>query len=89
MDDARRITEIWRFAPFVCTIDTGVPIPPTMACRAQRPFRALAVGESFFVPGKTREQLGINRHHQRDGRRFATRRVIEDGIKGTRVWRIA
>ena len=71
-------------------IDRGVPIPASQHGPGRKyPFPDLEVGDSFFAPGKTRAQLKslINRHSC-DCRRFATRGVIEHGVKGLRVWRI-
>ena len=70
-------------------IDKGVPIPLKGARGSKYPFAEMVVGESFFVPEKTPSQItpiGIH-HAKRLGFKFTPRTVIENGIKGVRVWR--
>jgi len=70
-------------------IQKGLPIPPKSQGRypCKYPLSQMEVGDSFFVPepghpntkGRA-ETLGF---------KFTTRVVTENGVKGTRVWRIA
>ena len=64
--------------------------PAQSPYRRKYPFNAMAVGDSFFVPGKTANDMkGPLRYARCECRRFATRRVTEHGIPGLRIWRIA
>ncbi len=56
----------------------------------------VAVGQSFFVPGKTGAQMGgYLLPHRKRGKRFVTRTAPEphpttgEPVNGVRVWRIA
>jgi len=69
-------------------IDRGIPAPVGSTRTARYPFTILEVGESFFVPGAVRQQFCIG-YYSRNGKRFATCRVTEDGVRGLRIWRIA
>lgn len=66
-------------------IDPGVPLT-TSGTRRRYPFRDMAVGDSFFVPGMTcRDMRGaLSRAKRETGWRFATRRVDN----GLRIWKI-
>jgi hypothetical protein len=46
--------------------------------------------DSFFVPGKTTKQFGaiVWQAAKRLGMKFATKTVTENGVQGTRVWRV-
>ena len=70
--------------------DISLPSPKGGAGVVKYPFRQLEVGQSFFVPGKTQADLSgsIGAARRAMGRKFATRRVTEDGVTGTRVWRL-
>lgn len=70
-------------------IDKGVPLPETYQ-RGKYPFREMGVGDSFFVAAAKRSQITstVSYAGRRQGKRFITRAVIENGVKGTRVWRI-
>lgn len=72
-------------------VDKGLPIPAPRGGGARKyPFRELEVGDSFFIPGKTRQQLKASISNAScDCRRFVTRGVVEHGVKGLRVWRVA
>lgn len=73
-------------------VSAGIPISPH-----RRPLSgltvqllALAVGSSLFVPEPTSYYVnGRITTAKRDGRRFATRTVVEDGVRGVRIWRTA
>lgn len=73
-------------------IDKGVPLPPSrggsIPGQRRSVFWEMDIGDSVFLMGET--NLGGRVHHQRQaGWKFAERRVVENGIKGIRVWRIA
>jgi hypothetical protein len=72
-------------------IDKHVPLPPKGGRRGSKyPFRAMEVGDSFFVPagGATQSSLRSMAHGftKRTSARYAFRNV--DG-GGFRVWRVA
>lgn len=67
-------------------ITKGVPAP--RGRRAKYPFRDMDIGDSFFAPGSS--VIGIHgcaRRHR--PMRFTCRSVVENGVAGIRVWRIA
>lgn len=68
-------------------IDDDVPQPRP---RLLYPLRELCVGQSFFVPGIKSSQIGGSTASvsKSTGFTFTCRAVTEDGIAGTRVWRI-
>lgn len=73
-------------------IDNNIP-QPRRDCYgrpAKYPFRELRPGQSFFAPGVTTYGLGGASDHWRKstGWTFVTRKVVEDGIPGVRVWRV-
>ncbi len=66
-------------------IEKGLPIPASNKVSANEKtlaFRALEVGDSFYVPSV---KVVPFYQHQKDGKKFCTRRV-EGGV---RVWRLA
>ena len=72
----------------VLTLDR-VPLPPAARGRqSEFPFRNMDNGESFFVPNRTKP-LPITDWRDATGFRFATRQMVEDGVKGIRCWRVA
>lgn len=74
-----------RAAPAI-VITKGLPTP--RGRRAKYPFRDMEIGDSFFAPGSS--VIGIHgcaRRHR--PMRFTCRSVVEDGVPGIRVWRIA
>lgn len=75
-------------------IDKGIPVPfPTGGRSFVYPFEDMEVGDSFFVQGKTSDQLTNAAAHYRkkNGWGFSARNVEEsvDEItkKGARIWR--
>lgn len=60
--------------------------PPAVAA-TKYPWYDIAVGQSFFVPGKRLHRFAsqINHAQRRSGRRFTARGKV-DGVK---VWRVA
>lgn len=80
-------------------IETGVPIPPPSGGPGGRfdpnsvagKLRALAVGDSLFIPGiKPANASGFaSGTRKRTGFTFTTRKVTVDGVDGVRIWRTA
>jgi len=75
-------------------IDTGIPLPKKMAYRKKPvrmyPWVEMNIGDSFFVaaPQPKIARLAYNAW-VRYALKFSTRAVTENGVAGTRVWRIA
>lgn len=80
-------------------IDKHVPLPAPRAYRGKGgvlkyPFREMVPGDSAFFPGEHKS----SKHHpafmtarnyvKRHGWRITTRAVVEDGVKGIRIWRV-
>ena len=70
-------------------IETGIPMPPGLGQRGRSrkyPWREMKVGDSFLVPGVTRQKWrSAPAGEKATGFKFATR-AVEGGI---RVWRVA
>lgn len=82
----RDIFGIERRAPEVIEINRG--LPPPRGRRSKYPFREMEIGDSFFAPGSS--VIGIHgcaRRHR--PMKFTCRSLVENGIAGIRVWRIA
>jgi hypothetical protein len=81
----------YQYGDFV--IQKGVPLPRALT-RAKYPFRLMDVGESFFVPCEARmkggESVTVAAHAfgRKNGMKFATRMMNENGTRGVRIWRI-
>lgn len=74
------------------TIQKGVPIPPAWSgirTGLSKALNAMEVGDSTFIPGKATRGKWAVAYRCACGRRFTTRRLTEDGIAGTRIWRIS
>lgn len=73
-------------------IEKGVQMPPRPAGPGPEYsslWRHLSPGDSVFLAGKSGRAIGStlnNKAMRRDGYRFATRTVTEDGVTGVRVW---
>lgn len=69
-------------------IEKDKPIPP----RRKYPFEDMEVGDSFFAPRDDFPHAGdaarVYAHHRKGKVKFRTRNVTENGVNGTRVWRI-
>ena len=48
---------------------------------------ALEIGQSFFVPNRSSSQVS-GWFKNRKPKKFVTRRVFENDIKGIRIWRL-
>ena len=64
-------------------IDKNIPLPPH---KSKYPFRSMEVGDSFFSTA-SRSSIGSSASKLK-GIKFSTRTVNEDGVRGTRVWRV-
>jgi hypothetical protein len=81
----------WEGSPMTITIDRNVeiPVPAKNSGRPPiYPWRKLAIGDSFFAPGKTHQTLGATAGTRGPGIKVTTRAVTENGVSGVRVWRI-
>ena len=65
-------------------IDKNVPLPKA---RNKFPLREMAIGDSFFVEAAKANHIQGSFAILRP-MKFATRAFTENGVKGTRVWRI-
>lgn len=82
----RDIFGIERRSPDVIEINKGLPTP--RGRKTKYPFREMDVGDSFFAPGSS--VIGIHgcaRRHR--PMKFTCRSMVENGVAGIRVWRIA
>ena len=74
------------------TIDKNVPAPAvvSLGAPAKYPWRAMDVGDSFFVPGNKASAMtsAAAMTARRLGCKYTTRTVTENGVKGVRVWRV-
>lgn len=70
-------------------IEKGIPLPPSRR-HSRYPFHEMEVNDSVFFPGV--EQRTISGTAQSTGKsrgwRFATRKVVVDGVTGVRIWRV-
>lgn len=76
------------------TIDKDVPLPP-LARRGVgfHAIDAMEVGDSVFI-NSGKSQANVAAHFwtlakNRPGWKFATRKVVENGVAGIRVWRVS
>lgn len=75
-------------------IEVGIPVPDFQAGRSSGSkfdpvFAALPAGGSIFFGGENAERSvgSLLRVAKKRGLRFITRKVVEDGVAGVRVWR--
>lgn len=79
-------------------IDKGIPIPKIRRGRpGLYPFSEMQIGDSFFLPmhghklSASANSWKAHRRRQKEpgGKwKFETREVKENGIDGTRIWRV-
>lgn len=73
-------------------VDRGIPLPGNInrGRKGRYPWRQMQPGDSFFVPGKSSNTLAACSRHLRSktGMDFTGRKVVENGVVGTRVWRL-
>jgi hypothetical protein len=75
-------------------IEKGIPIPE-FNTKSKYPFKDMQIGDSFFAPGKTVEQMqnAATTYRKKLGYKFVCRSAKgpylngEEEIPGTRVWR--
>jgi len=69
-------------------LDDNVPLPEANT-QSSYPFAEMQVGQSFFAPGKTTDQLSNAAGHWRKkkGMKFTIRKTVENDIAGARCWR--
>ena len=68
------------------TIEKGIPIPQRKI-DAKYPFREMQVGDSFFTSGTPASYFSLHIRLLRP-KKFSCRTVVENGVKGLRIWRI-
>lgn len=71
-------------------VEKGFAIP-TLKANSKYPWHDLAIGDSFFVPGKLITQMSVTEPNRRlKPRKFTarTRTLKDDGEEGVRVWRV-
>lgn len=77
-------------------IDKGVPMPGGKGINgtSKYPFRDMEVGDSAFFAGSgpsgaEKNSADMWAKYNKNGCRFASRTVTENGVKGVRIWRTA
>jgi hypothetical protein len=74
----------------VFEIEKGVPVPEkaTGGRRPKYPFENMSVGDSFFVPGKSKMASTVASAEKRLGFKFKWAVVTHKGVDGVRIWRV-
>jgi hypothetical protein len=67
-------------------IDGNKPIPKRRGKPRLHPYAELQPGDSFFIAGRS---VNVSEWHRRTGFKFTARKWCEDGVDGTRVWRLS
>jgi hypothetical protein len=67
-------------------VDTEIAIPEVKTGRPGYPFADLPIGGSFFIPATG---TNISYWKRKTGFTFTTRKTVENGQSGIRVWRTA
>jgi hypothetical protein len=69
-------------------IEKGIPAPATIPGSKYDQFE---IGDSAFVAGVTTQQVTnrVSHYAKRHNKKFSCRAVVENGVKGTRFWRVA
>jgi hypothetical protein len=70
-------------------ICSHIAVPPRKGREPNVPFRELGIGQSFFVPYPQDKRLNPTYWRRATGFKFTYRRIVEGGIDGIHVWRIA
>jgi len=75
-------------------IEDGIEIPDRDTIQSSYPFDKLEVGQSFFVPGKTAQQMSAAKAHWRKKfpdrqwvNKKSTKEINGEVVEGVRVWR--
>lgn len=74
------------------TLDDNVPMPNLTRTGVKLyPWDIMDVGQSFFVAGGKPNtwSTSCNKAGKKYGAKYATRKVVENGEEGVRVWRMA
>jgi hypothetical protein len=71
-------------------VEHGVPMPSAGVRPAIYPFAKMEIGDSFFIPKKTSADISSSGVYwaKKLGHKYSARSVIENGIPGTRIWRV-
>jgi hypothetical protein len=73
-------------------IERGIPIPKHDWSRVKYPFVNMDIHESVFIPEEKTPNnklvTVVSVTGKRMGRKYVTRKREEEGVKGTRVWRV-
>ena len=67
----------------IVKIDKGVPLP---TARRKYPWDEMEVGDSFFSP--VGQATLMTQSRRRSDRKFTSCAVEENGVRGTRIWRV-
>lgn len=72
-------------------IESGIEIPERQKRQSKYPFSKLEIGESFFIPGKTKVQFVSTAHTsaRRVGIRVRVWDAEKDSVQGVRVGRVS
>ncbi len=68
------------------TVEKGIEIP-SRNVDAKYPFRDMDVGDSFFTISTPQSYVSLHTRVLRP-KKFSCRTVVENGIRGLRIWRI-
>lgn len=72
-------------------IETDIPIPTSLnGYSSKYPWEKLEIGHSFFVKDKKPPALSTTRRYaeKKFHTKYASKLVTENGVQGTRIWRI-
>lgn len=71
-------------------IESNVPCPLDHRNARRYPWDQMEIGDSFFLPHATPQSIAcVGRSWgKRRNVKFSVRAVVENGVEGTRVWRI-
>lgn len=71
-------------------VEKNIPMPG-QGRNCIYPWRAMEVGDSFFVPGKTAREMSAGKSiaQRLTTFKFTQRSVVENEVKGVRIWRTA
>lgn len=72
-------------------IQKHIPIPDARSAPKAYPFQKMDIGDSFSVPLSARKnaRVAASVDAQRNGRKYVTRTLVEDGKYICRLWRTA
>ena len=70
-------------------IEKGIPFPDFTGGNIRYPWNEMDVGDSLFSPKPNALASAASVWGKRKGWKFSARTVTENGVTGTRVWRIA